>query len=339
MWRPPVNAFLESLPKIELHLHIEGTLEPELMFELARRNDVTLPFDSVEQVRQAYEFEDLQSFLNLYYQGMNVLYTEQDFFDLTAAYLKRCHDNAVMHTELFFDPQAHLARGVSISTQVAGITRALDEAEATYGITSGLILSFLRDMSEEHALETYEAALPYREHFIGVGLDSAEVGNPPEKFERVFERARSDGFHVVVHAGEEGPAEYIKGALEVLKAERIDHGIRSLEDPELAKTLVERRIPLTVCPLSNVYLKTVPDMSAHPLPALIEHGLCVTLHSDDPAYFGGYMNANFLAVQAAFDFSRDTWHTLSLNAVEAAFVNDTRRAALRQRIETYFEQS
>ena len=328
-----MSSFLHQLPKVELHLHIEGTLEPELMFELARRNEITLPFDSVEAVRAAYDFEDLQSFLDLYYQGMNVLFTEADFYDLTWAYLTRCQANNVVHTELFFDPQAHLSRGVALSTQLEGITRACHDAEREMGISSAIILSFLRDMTEEHALETYEAALSYREHFIGIGLDSAEVGNPPEKFARVFDRAREDGFHLVAHAGEEGPASYIRSALETLGVERIDHGIRCLDDEALVETLIARRIPLTVCPLSNVYLKTVPDMTGHPLPAMIERGLCVTINSDDPAYFGGYMNANYDAVQNAFEFSRETWILLTRNAIEAAFVTPARREALYAQLE------
>lgn len=330
-----LTDFICGLPKIELHLHIEGTLEPELMFALAERNDVTLPYATIDELRTAYNFHNLQSFLDLYYQGMNVLKTEQDFFDLAWAYFTRCAQDNLKHVEFFFDPQAHLERGIGLDIQFAGLNRACDEAENTLGITSGIILSFLRDMSEESALATLDAALPYRAHFIGVGLDSAEVGNPPEKFVRVFERARAEGFHAVAHAGEEGPAEYIQQALDLLKIERIDHGVRCVEDKALLKRVAEEQIPLTVCPLSNVYLKVIDRMEDHTLPQLLTAGLKVTLNSDDPAYFGGYMNDNFLAVQKAFSLSREEWVMLTRNAIEATFASPARKQALSNALDAY----
>lgn len=330
-----LTEFICGLPKIELHLHIEGTLEPELMFALAERNGVALPYATIDELRAAYDFHNLQSFLDLYYQGMNVLKTEQDFYDLAWAYFTRCAQDNLKHVEFFFDPQAHLARGVRLEVQFAGLNRACDDAEKRLGITSGIILSFLRDMTEASALETLEAALPYRAHFIGVGLDSAEVGNPPEKFIRVFERARAEGFHAVAHAGEEGPADYIKQALDLLKIERIDHGVRCVEDEALLKRVAEEQIPLTVCPLSNVYLKVIDRMEDHTLPQLLDAGLKVTLNSDDPAYFGGYMNDNFLAVQNAFSLSREQWVDLTRNAIDATFASTARKQALRDALNTY----
>lgn len=330
-----LNEFIRGLPKIELHLHIEGTLEPELMFALAERNAVTLPYADIEALRAAYDFHNLQSFLDLYYQGMNVLKTEQDFFDLAWAYFTRCAKDNLHHVEFFFDPQAHLERGVGLDAQFAGLNRACNKAQEALGITSAIILSFLRDMTEESALATLEAAMPYREHFIGVGLDSAEMGNPPEKFVRAFERARAEGFHTVAHAGEEGPADYIKQALDLLKIERIDHGVRCVEDAELLKRVAEEEIPLTVCPLSNLYLKVIARMEDHSLPQLLEAGLKVTLNSDDPAYFGGYMNDNFIAVQDAFSLSRKQWIELTRNAIDATFASKVRQRELHDELDRY----
>lgn len=332
-----LQNFLCGLPKIELHLHIEGTLEPELMFALAERNQVKLPYADIAELKAAYDFDNLQSFLNLYYQGMAVLKTEQDFFDLAWAYFTRCAQDNLVHCEFFFDPQAHLERGVALDIQFKGLVAACQKAETELGITSAIILSFLRDMSEASALETLEAAMPYRSHFIGVGLDSAEVGNPPEKFVRAFERARAAGFHVVAHAGEEGPAEYIRQALDLLHVERIDHGVRCVEDAELLARVAREKIPLTVCPLSNVYLKVISKMEEHSLPQLLAAGLKVTLNSDDPAYFGGYMNDNFLAVQAAFDLSREQWIQMTENAIEAAFVSEERKQALHAVLKEYLD--
>ena len=330
-----LNDFICGLPKVELHLHIEGTLEPELMFALAKRNGMVLPYDSIHSLRAAYNFHNLQSFLDLYYQGMQVLVTEQDFFDLAWSYFTRCAQDNLQHVEFFFDPQAHLVRGVSLDAQFAGLSRACHQAQKALGITSAIILSFLRDMSEASALATLDAAMPYREHFIGVGLDSAEVGNPPEKFERVFKQARSAGFHAVAHAGEEGPADYIAQALDLLKIERIDHGVRCVEDADLLSRVAKEQIPLTVCPLSNLYLNVIQRMEDHTLPQLLEAGLKVTLNSDDPAYFGGYMNDNFIAVQNAFSLSREQWITLTRNAIEAAFAAPARKQALFDMLDRY----
>ena len=323
-----MEAFIRSLPKVELHLHIEGTLEPELMFRLAERNGVKLPYPDVEAVRAAYQFEDLQSFLDLYYQGAQVLLEEQDFYDLTWAYLEHCHADNVLHTEIFFDPQTHTDRGVPFEKVIRGIRRALDDGRERLGISSELILSFLRHLSEESAFQTLEEAMPWREQFIGVGLDSGEVGNPPEKFERVFAKARKLGLRVVAHAGEEGPPEYIWQALDLLKVERIDHGVRSLEDPALVERLRDSGMPLTVCPLSNVKLRVFERMEDHNLLRLMEAGLKVTVNSDDPAYFGGYMTDNFRAVQHAFGLGCEQLVQLSRNAVDAAFLSDERRAEL-----------
>lgn len=317
-------SFIEGLPKAELHLHIEGTLEPELLFALAQRNHVKLPYASIEDLRAAYAFTDLQSFLDLYYAGAAVLQTEQDFYEMTMAYIVRSRADNVRHVEIFFDPQTHTERGIGIDVVFAGITRALREARDTHGFSSALIMSFLRHLSEEDAFATLAAALPLREEYrdlwIGIGLDSAERGNPPAKFTRVFARCRELGFHLVAHAGEEGPPEYVKEALDLLHVERIDHGVRSEEDPTLMKRLAEQRIPLTVCPLSNLKLCVVDDMRQHNLARLLHAGLAVTVNSDDPAYFGGYMNANFLAVATSLRLSRTELVMLAQNSFEAAFL-------------------
>ncbi len=324
-----LHDFIRRLPKAELHLHIEGSLEPEMMFALAQRNGVTLPYASVDEVRAAYNFTDLQSFLDLYYAGAAVLQTEQDFHDLTMAYVRRALADNVRHAELFFDPQTHTVRGVSMSTVFAGIAGALRHARAEHGLSSRMILCFLRHLSEDDAFATLDAALPLRAEYadlwIGVGLDSGEVGNPPEKFAKVFARARELGFRVVVHAGEEGPPAYVHGALDVLKVERIDHGVRSEEDPALMQRLAQSRLPLTVCPLSNLKLCVVKDLREHNLARLLRAGLCVTINSDDPAYFGGYMNANFLATADALDLSREELVELARNSFTAAFVTQEER--------------
>lgn len=330
-----MEEFIRGLPKVELHLHIEGALEPELIFALAERNGMTLDFPDVAALKSAYAFSDLQSFLDLYYSNMQVLLTEEDFFDLTLSYFARVARDNVIHCELFFDPQAHLARGVPIATQLAGIERGCQEALERFGITSHVILSFLRDMSEESALETLEVALAHRHRFIGVGLDSAERDHPPEKFARAFAKARQEGLRLVAHAGEEGPHHYISTALDELGVERIDHGVRCVESPALMSLLAERGTPLTVCPLSNLYLKVFGQMSEHSLPRMLEAGIKVTLNSDDPAYFGGYMNDNFLAVQEAFGFGRDTWIELSRNAIEASFAEPTRKREMHDALSRY----
>lgn len=328
-------AFIAGLPKAELHLHIEGSLEPELMFALAQRNHVAIPFASVEEVRAAYAFSNLQDFLDIYYQGMGVLHTEQDFYDLTAAYLARAHADAVRHVEIFFDPQGHTERGIAFETVIAGITRALDDAEAAYGITSKLILCFLRHLSEADAEATLDEALPYLERIDGVGLDSSEVGHPPSKFERVFARARDLGMKIVAHAGEEGPPAYVREALDLLKVDRVDHGNRSLEDPELVARLAEAATCLTVCPLSNLKLCVVGDLADHPLRTMLDAGLVATVNSDDPSYFGGYVNANYLAVADALDLSRAELVTLARNSFTGSFLGDSDKAKHLAAIDAY----
>ncbi|PZQ23587.1 MAG: adenosine deaminase [Sphingopyxis macrogoltabida] len=328
-------AFIAALPKAELHLHIEGSLEPELMFELARRNGIAIPFASVEEVRAAYAFSNLQDFLDIYYQGMAVLRTEQDFTDLTAAYLERAAADAVRHVEIFFDPQGHTERGVAFETVIAGIARALDDAKARHGISSKLILCFLRHLSEAEAEATLDAALPWLGRIDGVGLDSSEVGHPPAKFERVFARARDLGLKVVAHAGEEGPPAYVHEALDLLKVDRIDHGNRSLEDAALVARLAAEGMTLTVCPLSNLKLCVVGDMGAHPLRAMLDAGLCATVNSDDPSYFGGYVNANYLAVADALDLSKADLVTLARNSFIGSFLEDGEKAAHFAAIDAY----
>lgn len=329
------TAFIARLPKAELHLHIEGSLEPELMFTLAQRNHVAIPFASVEEVRAAYAFSNLQDFLDIYYQGMGVLHTEQDFFDLTAAYLARAHADAVRHVEIFFDPQGHTTRGVAFATVVAGITRALDDAEAQYGITSKLILCFLRHLSEAEAEATLDEALPFLDRIDGVGLDSSEVGHPPSKFERVFARARGLGLKIAAHAGEEGPPAYVHEALDLLKVDRIDHGNRSLEDPALVSRLADEAMCLTVCPLSNLKLCVVDDIGAHPLKIMLDAGLVATVNSDDPSYFGGYVNANYRAVADALDLSRAELVTLARNSFTGSFLDDAAKAQHLAAIDAY----
>ncbi len=317
-----------AIPKAELHIHIEGSLEPELIFALAQRNGLSLPYDSVEALRAAYAFTDLQSFLDIYYAGASVLLHEADFHDMAWAYFLRAKADNVVHTEIFFDPQTHTARGVPMATVINGLSSACDRAQAELGISAALILCFLRHLSEEDAFATLEAALPHRPRFIGVGLDSSEVGHPPSKFSRVFARCRELDLRIVAHAGEEGPPAYIWEALNDLKTERIDHGVRSLEDPALVAELVRTRMPLTVCPLSNLKLCVVRDLKDHPMKRLLDAGLCATVNSDDPAYFGGYMNANFVQTVEAVGLTRDDVITLARNSFEASFVSEERRVEL-----------
>jgi adenosine deaminase len=314
-----------TLPKAELHLHIEGTLEPELMFELAQRNGIKLPYADAEAVRRAYRFNNLQSFLDLYYRACSVLIHERDFYELTTAYLTRARDQGVRHVEIFFDPQTHTARGVKLETVVGGIDRALAEARQR-GITSHLIMCFLRDLSASDAMATLEDALAHRDVIFGVGLDSAEVDHPPEKFRAVFERALDAGFRAVAHAGEEGPPEYIWQALDLLGAERIDHGVRCLEDRSLVHRLGADRIPLTVCPFSNVRLRVVDTLEQHPLAKMLDHGLCATVNSDDPAYFGGYVGDNLAGVAEALRLDDNAVVQLARNSFEASFLDDATRA-------------
>jgi adenosine deaminase len=325
------------LPKAELHLHIEGTLEPELAFELAARNGVQLPYADTEALREAYRFEDLQSFLNLYYELMAVLRTERDFEDLANAYLARAAAQGVRHAEIFFDPQAHLARGVSMGTVVDGLWRALGDSEAVHGVSTRLILCFLRDESAESALRTLDAAKPYLDRIIGIGLDSAEVGHPPVKFRAVYEAAAALGLRRVAHAGEEGPPEYITEALDVLGVERVDHGLRCMEDPALVERLVRERIPLTLCPLSNVRLRTVDALADHPLPAMLDAGLVCTVNSDDPAYFGGYVGDNFDAVGKSLGLDEERLRELARNSFVASFLEDDeeRRARCLAEVDAY----
>ncbi|MFD7865068.1 adenosine deaminase [Streptomyces sp. NPDC059783] len=325
------------LPKAELHLHIEGTLEPELAFALAARNGVTLPFADTGELRTAYLFEDLQSFLNLYYALMAVLRTEDDFTELADAYLARAAAQGVRHAEIFFDPQAHTARGVPVATVVEGLGRALERSEEKHGISTQLIMCFLRDQSADSALETLEAARPHLHRISGVGLDSAEVGHPPAKFRKVYEAAGALGLRKVAHAGEEGPPAYIREALDVLGVERIDHGLRCMEDPELVERLVAERVPLTLCPLSNVRLRAVDTLEDHPLRAMLDAGLLCTVNSDDPAYFGGYAGDNFRAVHEALGLDREQLRTLARNSFEAAFLDhdEERRARYLSEVEAY----
>ncbi|ANJ66118.1 adenosine deaminase [Halothiobacillus diazotrophicus] len=328
-----MSEFLKALPKAELHLHIEGSLEPELMFALAKRNGVELPFATVDEVRAAYDFTDLQSFLDLYYQGMAVLQTPEDFYDLAMDYFRRAVADGVVHVELSFDPQGHLIRDIPLPVPFQGLTRAMREAEETLGLSTALIMSFLRDRSPEEALSVLTAAAPYYHLLSAVGLDSAERDHPPSLFQGVFEKAKALGLPRLAHAGEEGPASYVHEALTLLDVCRIDHGVRCLEDPAVVEELRIRRTPLTVCPLSNVRLKVVETMAEHPLPKLVEAGLVVTINSDDPAYFGGGMLANFTACQTAFGWSNDLFKTLARNALEAAFMTEERRAELLARLD------
>ncbi|PKG37375.1 adenosine deaminase [Psychromonas sp. Urea-02u-13] len=332
-----MKKFIQTLPKVELHLHIEGTLEPELMFELAARNQISIPFSSVSEVKAAYNFHNLQSFLDIYFQGANVLINEQDFFDLTWAYLLRCKNDHVMHTEIMFDPQAHTQRGISFDTVVNGIHRALIQGMQELGITSRLIMCFLRHLDESAAFETLQQAQKHKDKIIAVGLDSSEIGHPAAKFERVFDQVIKDGFLTVAHAGEEGPASNIHEALALLNITRIDHGVRCSEDPQLIKKLAEKRIPLTVCPLSNTKLKVFEAMEDHNIVDLLRQGVCVTINSDDPAYFGGYMTDNFLAVSNAHPMSKAEIAQFTFNAIEASFISRDAKIRLNIVIETYLE--
>ncbi len=339
----PLHHFIHGLPKAELHLHIEGSLEPELMFALAQRNGIALPYASVQEIRAAYDFSDLQSFLDLYYAGAAVLQTEQDFYDLTMAYVQRALADNVRHVELFFDPQTHTERGIATATVFAGIARALRQARAEHNFSGNMILCFLRHLTEPEAFATLEAALPLREQYAdlwnGIGLDSAEVGNPPEKFARVFAKAGELGFHLVAHAGEEGPPAYIHSALGILQVERIDHGVRAEEDAELMQHLIHTQMPLTVCPLSNLKLCVVKDLREHNLARMLRAGVCVTINSDDPAYFGGYMNSNFIASADALELSRGELLQLARNGFCASFASPEQKKIWLDELDAYAEQS
>ncbi len=330
-----LNDFIQTIPKAELHLHIEGTLEPELMFELAQRNGVKLNYKSMEEIRKAYNFSNLQDFLDVYYAGASVLQKEEDFYDLTWAYLEKARSQNVLHTEIMFDPQTHTQRGVDFSTVIEGIHAAMKDAEKRLGISSVLILSFLRHLNEENAFEILHIALPYKQWIMAVGLDSSEVGNPPSKFKNVFQEAKELGFKLTAHAGEEGPPEYVWEALDLLNVERIDHGNRSLEDKRLTLKIAKQKIPLTVCPLSNLQLKVVKDLKEHPLKKMISKGLFVTVNSDDPAYFGGYINENFLQISNALNLTKEDIFLLAQNSFRASFLDEDRKNELLKKTEEF----
>ena len=333
-----LKDYIVSIPKAELHVHIEGTLEPELMFEIAQRNNIKLKYQSVEEIRDAYDFEDLQDFLDLYYDAADILLHEQDFYDLTMSYLRKAHEDNVVHTEIFFDPQTHTDRGVAFETVLNGIVRALEDGKSELGISSKLIMSFLRHLSEESAFETLDMALPHKDKIIGIGLDSSERGNPPSKFFNVFNEVREAGFFVVVHAGEEGPAENVWEAIELLEAMRIDHGVASADDPELMDELRDNEIPLTVCPLSNIKLKVYDDLSEVPVKTFLDHDIIVTINSDDPPYFGGYINENYLQTAEAQNLSRSDIYKLAENSFRASFITEGERDAFMEQLREYDEE-
>ena len=331
----PSYDWLNKLPKIELHLHLEGTLEPELMFELAQRNGISLSYKSVEEVKAAYQFNNLQDFLDIYYQGAQVLKFEEDFYDLTWAYLNKCHEQNVIHIEPFFDPQTHTSRGIPFATMISGISRALDDGEKKFGISYRLVMCFLRHLSEDEAIETLELAKPFLANIHGVGLDSSELNNPPEKFTEVFSQAKKMGLKLVAHAGEEGPAGYIWSALDNLNVQRIDHGIRALDDPELVVRLIETKIPLTVCPLSNVKLRVFDNMSQHTILMMLDLGLCVCVNSDDPSYFGGYITENFNALVDSLSLSKEQAIRLVENSISSSFVSEDRKFTMLKLLNDY----
>jgi len=330
-----MKELIQKLPKTELHLHIEGTLEPELMFTLAQKNNIALPYQNIEEIKSAYNFTSLQSFLDIYYAGANVLINESDFFDLTWAYLLTCKAQNVVHVEIFFDPQTHTKRGIAFKTVVDGITKALTKAEEELGISSFLIMSFLRHLSEADAFETLEQSLPFKDKIIGVGLDSSEVGHPPSKFERVFEASAKKGYKIVAHAGEEADSSYIWEAINLLHVNRIDHGIRCEEDVKLVDFLIEKQIPLTICPLSNVKLKAVKRMQEHNIVKLLRQGVLVTINSDDPAYFGGYINENYEAVVKSLHVNKEEIKTLAKNSFKASFLSEVKKQFFIETISTY----
>ncbi|MEM3553436.1 MAG: adenosine deaminase [Candidatus Bathyarchaeia archaeon] len=329
------ETLIKEIPKAELHLHIEGTLEPEMMIEIARRNNIRPKYESVEEARRAYNFRNLQDFLEVYYEGVKVLQREQDFYDLTWAYLERARSQNVLHAEVFFDPQAHTRRGIKFDAVVTGIHKALKDGEKKFRISSKLIMCFLRDLDVDSAFKTLEEALPYKDWIVAVGLDSAEVGNPPSKFQKVFEKAIDEGFLTVAHAGEEGPAEYVWEAIKLLKVSRIDHGNHVLDDENLVKELARRRIPLTLCPLSNLELGVVKSMKEHPLRKMFDRGLLVTVNSDDPAYFGGYINENYIAVQRALSLNAHHIFELAKNSFQASFLSKQEKQKMLAKLESF----
>ena len=330
-----MEKFIRELPKAELHLHIEGTFEPELMFEIARRNGIEIPYDSVEQLREAYRFDCLQDFLDIYYQGASVLLHERDFYDLTFSYLQKCAEQNVRHTEIMFDPQTHTHRGVAFETVIRGIHRACEEAEERFGITSILIMSYLRHLSEEDAFKTLQESLPFKDWITAVGLDSSERGNPPSKFKRVFEASVEAGYIPLAHAGEEGDADYVWEAIDILRIRRIDHGNNSMQDEKLVEEIVKRDLALTVCPLSNLALQVVKDLKKHPLKQMMDKGLKVTVNSDDPAYFGGQVNQNYVAIQEALDLRREDLVELARNSFNYALIDKELKEKYLEELEAY----
>jgi len=332
-----IEEFISGIPKVELHLHIEGTFEPELMFEIAQRNGKEIKYNTVQELREAYQFNNLQEFLDIYYAGAAVLVEERDFYDLTWAYLKQIHREKVVHTEIFFDPQTHTERGIPFETVIKGIRAALEDGEKKLGISYKLILSFLRHLPEEAAFATLREALPYKNWISGIGLDSSELGNPPSKFRRVFEKAKEEGFLVVAHAGEEGPASYIWEALDILNVDRIDHGNRAMEDADLVAHLAQIQMPLTLCPLSNLELQVVPDLKDHPIVKMMKKNLLVTVNSDDPAYFGGYMNANYLSIACALRLSKKQISDLVKNSFKASWLADQEKEKFIEKVELYLQ--
>ena len=332
-----LHTVIQGIPKAELHLHIEGSFEPELMFEIAKRNDIILDYDSIDELKKAYKFNNLQEFLDIYYMGAKVLIHEQDFFDLTWAYLTKVHSQNVVHVELFFDPQTHTERGVAFSVVIGGIRKALEKARLELGMSYKLIMSYLRHLSEESAFETLQSSESYRDWIDGVGLDSSELGNPPSKFVNVFEASAKQGFKLVAHAGEEGPASYIWEALDLLNVVRIDHGNRCLDDEKLVQRLVDEKIPLTLCPLSNVELKVIEKMEDHPVVKMLDKGIVATIHSDDPAYFGGYMNENYHATATALNLNNEQLLQLAVNAFKASWLGEEEKVAHIENVKSYFD--
>jgi len=330
-----MRKFIEAIPKAELHLHIEGSFEPELMFEIARRNGIKIPYKTIEDLKQAYNFSNLQEFLDIYYAGCNVLINEIDFYDMTMAYMKKAKEQNVLHTEIMFDPQTHTDRGISFQTVINGIHKAAVDAEKQLGISSRLIMSFLRHLPEKNAFRALEQARPFKKWITAVGLDSSEVGHPPSKFKNVFEKAREEGYKIVAHAGEEGPPEYVKEALDLLQVERIDHGNRSLENSDLLNDLIKFEMPLTVCPLSNLKLKVVKDLTQHPLKIMFDKNLFVTINSDDPAYFGGYLNENYIEIQKALDLTKEEIIKLAKNSFQASFLKESEKKIMLKKISDF----
>jgi len=333
-----LENFITNIPKAELHLHIEGTFEPELIFKIAERNKINLKYKSVEELHSAYKFNNLQDFLDIYYAGANVLITEQDFYDLTLAYLEKMKSQNVLHTEIFFDPQTHTARGIEFSTVINGIHSALKDAEKEFGITSKLIMSFLRHLSEADAFKTFDQGLKFRNWITGIGLDSSEVGNPPSKFQRVFKKAKSEGFLVMAHAGEEGPSEYVWEALDLLTVQRIDHGNRALDDADLVKRLADEQIALTVCPLSNLKLCVVDALEEHPLKTMLDRGILATVNSDDPAYFDGYVNENYLETAQALNLTKEDVYQLAKNSFIGSFLNEDEKRNMLIIVDDYYKE-